>query len=520
MRTRKSSFLAAGLLPLLATGAAPAPAPAKLPVAVSPATTVITAPLLPDGSPDYLATLNDRFGKGVTPDTNALIPLLQLFGPADAALLVSPDAQRPALTARFLSLAGLKEAPPSTTRFEQFADYLRAHNTPFRPTEAADQLTAARLQPWTADKFPALAEYLQAQAPAFALAADAAARPHFYVPFVGVDNHLANGASLRYTGWATLARAWCARAALRAGSGDVDGALADLVHVKQLGHLLPQSGTILSLLLGIIFDSCATHTAAGIISAGALTAPQIDAFAKGLALPPFPSIERGDLVDRWSSLDRFLLLAAGKLNVDAEVADKEWAARLHSIDAKRVDWNAVLTTINATRDRETAAYTAATFDEMNRLAAALTADVAAWKTQMQREVLLSPLPNETPAAYSNRIAHAFILFRPDAPYLSAEQRSRMANVNTALLQVLLAAAREKAQSGRWPATLPPAAVRALPADPFSAGGKAPLEYSLHEGHPTASSVGPDRTWGTSDDLTLGGPPQPTSGPRGGGGDLP
>ncbi len=56
-------------------------------IIVSPQTTYITAPLKPNGLPDYGRYLLDKSGEGVTPENNAAVLLLQSVGPCrlDAA---------------------------------------------------------------------------------------------------------------------------------------------------------------------------------------------------------------------------------------------------------------------------------------------------------------------------------------------------------------------------------------------------------------------------------------------------
>src|SRR6266498_3553927 len=51
-------------------------------ISPSEATTRVTGPLLPDGRVDYLAALDDRVGKGINPQDNAAIPMLEAFGRA------------------------------------------------------------------------------------------------------------------------------------------------------------------------------------------------------------------------------------------------------------------------------------------------------------------------------------------------------------------------------------------------------------------------------------------------------
>ena len=50
-------------------------------IILSPETTRILEPLNPDGTVNYLEAINSRYSKGVTPENNAAILLLQLVGP-------------------------------------------------------------------------------------------------------------------------------------------------------------------------------------------------------------------------------------------------------------------------------------------------------------------------------------------------------------------------------------------------------------------------------------------------------
>ena len=61
--------------------ASEAPTKGRLPITISKETTYITEPLRPDGYPDYLAALNRLGSEGVTPENNAVVPLVLAFGP-------------------------------------------------------------------------------------------------------------------------------------------------------------------------------------------------------------------------------------------------------------------------------------------------------------------------------------------------------------------------------------------------------------------------------------------------------
>ena len=51
------------------------------PIVVSKQTTYITAPLRPDGLPDYVQYLRDQLREGVTPENNAAVLMWQVMGP-------------------------------------------------------------------------------------------------------------------------------------------------------------------------------------------------------------------------------------------------------------------------------------------------------------------------------------------------------------------------------------------------------------------------------------------------------
>jgi len=52
-------------------------------ITISPETTYVTEPLLPDGRVDYITAWNERSGQGVTPKNNAVIPFIRVVGLED-----------------------------------------------------------------------------------------------------------------------------------------------------------------------------------------------------------------------------------------------------------------------------------------------------------------------------------------------------------------------------------------------------------------------------------------------------
>src|SRR5689334_21547909 len=75
------AFLLFALLGLVAADDKPKETPkAKLPLGRD--TTYVVGPLDKDGFIDYETALNAEFGRGITPETNANVLLIQAFGPA------------------------------------------------------------------------------------------------------------------------------------------------------------------------------------------------------------------------------------------------------------------------------------------------------------------------------------------------------------------------------------------------------------------------------------------------------
>jgi hypothetical protein len=113
--TKRTSWSRPGLAAFalgLAAGPAPATEPTPAPkarIVVAKETTYFLGPLKPDGTVDYAAALNGIQGKGLTPDDNAAVLILPVFGPR--ILKDRPDAA--VATARI----GARPLPPTGDYF-------------------------------------------------------------------------------------------------------------------------------------------------------------------------------------------------------------------------------------------------------------------------------------------------------------------------------------------------------------------------------------------------------------------
>ena len=82
-------------------------------------TTYVTGPLDKEGYIDYEAALNDRLGKGVTPENNANVLLWKALGP-------TPDGGK-RMPAEFFKRLGIEEPRPGGAYFIGIKAFIKDH---------------------------------------------------------------------------------------------------------------------------------------------------------------------------------------------------------------------------------------------------------------------------------------------------------------------------------------------------------------------------------------------------------
>jgi hypothetical protein len=142
-----AAFLLLGL-PAVAAPAAPAPDRPKGRFTVGKDTTHATGPLDAAGRIDYAAALNARLGKGVTPDTNAVVLLWKAMGPHPEGATMPPE---------FFRLLGITPPPEAGDYFTDFPTFARDRLKREPDPGSADRPSRAASRPWTADADPDLA---------------------------------------------------------------------------------------------------------------------------------------------------------------------------------------------------------------------------------------------------------------------------------------------------------------------------------------------------------------------------
>jgi len=85
-------------------------------ITISKETTYIAGPLRKDGYVDYVAALNEHFGRGVTPENNAAVLLWRAAGPAE---IPKPDRER------FFKMLGIPPLPEQGDYFVPFDGYVK-----------------------------------------------------------------------------------------------------------------------------------------------------------------------------------------------------------------------------------------------------------------------------------------------------------------------------------------------------------------------------------------------------------
>lgn len=466
------------LLSAALAGAAPEPAPsprARLAgsITVSRETTHLVAPLKADGTPDYAAALNLSHGRGVTPETNAALPLLQAVGPRDLS---------DAAWAGILERVGLPEDAVG-----------RQHLTPVGGLYA-DVLRAME-GPWREADLPAVAAWLNANDNPLALVKDASRRSRLWIPWPE-GGSLTRAEAMSPTPYREAARALVARAMRRLGAGDGPGAASDLVAVVRLGNLFGQGSHLGESVFGSELRSLGAERLP--VVASRLTGAQARAtLAELREAEAFPSpLERLSRGERYVVLDFAIRLAqegerkgpsAWRVLLEPTGAEVKVPAGLYSVPPEKVDWDAVLEDINRWHDRNAAALRKPLGHARSEALAALRRDFS-WMHAAE-DVLREPelgralrQPGKDPrlsqafASVIARVARTPGEGRALLPWYEAGAAFRLAEASLVLVA-------ERERWGGFPAD--PAALRSLAGDSLPAGEADGYRYSYR------AEAGPD-----------------------------
>ncbi len=454
---------------------------------LSKETTAITSPLNADGTPDYVGALNAKYSQGVTPENNGFVVWLEAVGTRWQDGNIA-DAARD----RVLAMCGAKATPPDGVIWKGYTQYLidvKKLTDQWRlPDErwnaALNEMKHARFELWTREQHPDFAEYLTANNKWLDKMVEATSRPKWWSPAVNREEH-PKMMSLPNQSLYPLSEAayeLASRATGRAGMGDFEGFSQDVLTIKRLGRYVAGSPMMVEGVVGMAINHLADDAIGTVAVSGKLTAEQGGALSRALATLP----GRRDAADeiefeRWTTLDTFFLIIDGDPDFIRELQNmgvSKFKTKPDSMQPEEVDLDAALKVVNQTYDMCMAPGREPSLAQIRKRDNDLDTQIAKWSEELRDNPDLRKGADETRTAYSERVARGVITIMTrdltgiDEKFKEEDMRDRMLNV-------LLAAAKVHAVSGKWPATLEdlvPEAIKELPADYFSEAGKAAVKY--------------------------------------------
>ena len=285
-------------------------------VTISKDTTYITEPLLENGYPDYFAAITELSSEGVTNENNAAVLMFQSLGCSGC------DAGELEAIVEHLNF----ELWPEERQFRPFDDFYDEYTIPEEdydtPREPIWQWTRASRRPWSAEEFPAVHQWIEANHAVGDALFEASQREHFFVPTLRLsqEDALIHRFSFPlYTQTKEGMDYLRCRAMRRIQAGETKLAIRDLQAGHQLGRLMATQPTLIGWLIGIGIDSEAMRGSRILAHEGKLTSQQIADYRQFLReLPPIPNLSRPFNGERIGILDMISMFADGRGEDNAE----------------------------------------------------------------------------------------------------------------------------------------------------------------------------------------------------------
>ena len=491
------------LLSFLFAPAALAQEGEPLKLEIGPETTVVDGPVNPDGTINYIAALNEMYGKGVKPGENAAIGLASVVPPS--AWPKEADYRR-----RYFEAMGVQ--PPQDAGGLVEFDVFAQEAVPDQLQREAMYYEQALEGPWTADELPVVAQWLEAIEPSLARVEEALEKPEYYSPLVAREQTPVLISVLRpqLLQRRHTAHAIHARANQRLGRGDVTGAVEDALLAKRFSRVVQDEPLLLGKLVAVSIAAIGRDVLEDALATGELQPAQAKAFIHRLQnLPPMDEMDEAvDRDGRFVGLDAIQHLAAG----NAEFSRLQYLLSFWSVDESRDADSAAydalnraiheglaarlaptLRKANAFYDRTVAAMRADTYQQVARQAGLIERELEARDDRVQALFAsLAKLPvaqqNEALAKASADVVLTTLVFSTS---VGANEAEVSMNAYERLEPVAIALNAYRGQHDRYPRTLDaliPAYLDAVPTDPFTGE---PIRYRLTDDAAVVYSVGPD-----------------------------
>ena len=222
-------------------------------ITISPETTVFTEPLKPNGDVDFIAAVDDRLSEGVTPENNAVVLLVEAFGPGEI---------RAENRSEFFAKLGVPALPEvgdyligEYAYAKELADSSGQHVGDVSEAFFENRAEASS-RPWTRDEFPEVAAMLERNSEALDLVVQASRRPRYYSPLIADEEFpMLIGVLLPIEQQQREGvRQLTARAMLKLEEGDAEGAWEDLLACHRLARRLSESWSLIGGLVAIAID--------------------------------------------------------------------------------------------------------------------------------------------------------------------------------------------------------------------------------------------------------------------------
>jgi hypothetical protein len=330
------------------------------PLRISKETTYITQPLTADGTRvDYFAALEQElYPPDMKTDDNGYRLIVRALGvSADSTGEPDEGTDTKARAAQVYEKLGLDPAAKPTMTLMEPYQFLREYVV----REGLDEEYASELlnkvsEPWTLDDLPMMEPWLEQNGPVLDLVGEAVRKPTFCIPLTG-STHATLYADLPFfpeiQKMRSFARMLQARAQYRIGTGDLDGAMVDLISCQRLGRHLEAQQAMIQALVGIAVRGVATAVGIAAVRESQPTEEQLRRFVDELNAIPTPLDT--DLIrrtERYYALDLLQALAVGDESLVGFFSDWEDLGHLEQFRSGiaaylSVDWNVVMQRINA-----------------------------------------------------------------------------------------------------------------------------------------------------------------------------
>jgi hypothetical protein len=320
---------------------------------VAPPTTYLTAPLGPDGLPDYVGYLQARARAGVTPENNAAVLIWKATWPGD----LQPKHYQVLCDALGMPVPSGKDSlvsPNDESWLQPIRDALSASSADGEPAlQAEDVVQLAQVTPWTSEQLPLLATWVQQNEAALNLLVEGAHRPKYYSPspslLQGNDTSLIEMLLPQASGIRNAARGLVMRAMWHLGEGRPMEAWQDLSATFLFARHVSTGASLVEQLVAIAIESMACSGTQTLLHHAQLSPEQLALIQAELnALPGLPRMSDAiDEGERLMYLDSVMRLASGKTNI----LDLQGTSAPGVVASTRIDWNHILQKGNVWYDR-------------------------------------------------------------------------------------------------------------------------------------------------------------------------